>query len=275
MRRWCIPAVVVGFTAYSYLATTWTAAWFLRRAYTLSALDSLTWAAALYAPWLAVAALVWLVLRLLGPRVRGLVMLAILTLPLTVLTAVGMSAIDAAMRGLHPSFSAVMERSIDRMPITLLLYTAVAAMGLAIAHWRRSRDQGRELNRLHLELDRVRQAQAQVRPSSGRLMIAVGRNRVPVEANDIEWIGAAGNYVVVYWAGREGLLRETLSVLETRLAPLGFVRSHRSTLVNLARVRDLAPLSDGAWRLTLDSGAGLLVGRSYRDSFLARVREGR
>ncbi|RZJ37450.1 MAG: LytTR family transcriptional regulator, partial [Brevundimonas sp.] len=59
--------------------------------------------------------------------------------------------------------------------------------------------------------------------------------------------------------------------LETRLADKGFARSHRSTLVNLARLRELRPLSDGAWRLTLDSGAELVVSRSYRDGFLARL----
>jgi len=41
--------------------------------------------------------------------------------------------------------------------------------------------------------------------------------------------------------------------------------------INLARVRDLRPLADGAWRVTLDSGAELVVSRSYRDGFLARL----
>lgn len=270
--RWRFPAAVAGFTAYSYLATTVTAAWFLRRAHPVGAPESLAWAAALYAPWLGVAALVWIVLRLLGPGVWGLSLLAALTFPLTLLTGVAMTAIDAAMKGLHPSFGAITERSVDRLPVTLLLYTAIAAMGLAAAHWRRSRDQGRELDRLHAELDRVRQAQAGAEPPRERLMVAVGRSRAPVDPVEIEWIGAAGNYVVVHWAGREGLLRETLSALEMRLGPLGFVRSHRSTLVNLARVQGLAPLSDGAWRLSLVGGEELVVSRSYRDGFMARFR---
>jgi len=102
-------------------------------------------------------------------------------------------------------------------------------------------------------------------------MVGVGRGRVPVDASEIEWIASAGNYAVVHWRDREGLLRETLQALETRLSPRGFARSHRSTLVNLARVHELKPLSDGAWRLTLDSGAELVVSRSYRDDFLARL----
>lgn len=82
----------------------------------------------------------------------------------------------------------------------------------------------------------------------------------------------ASNYVVIHWRDREGLLRETLQTLEARLAPHGFARGHRSTLVSLARVRALKPLSDGAWRITLDSGTELVVSRSYRDDLLARLK---
>lgn len=70
-------------------------------------------------------------------------------------------------------------------------------------------------------------------PKSGRAHSLTGR-------------AFASNYVVIHWRDREGLLRETLQTLEARLAPHGFARSHRSTLVSLARVRALKPLSDGA-----------------------------
>jgi DNA-binding LytR/AlgR family response regulator len=88
---------------------------------------------------------------------------------------------------------------------------------------------------------------------------------------DIEWVSSAGNYAVVHWRDQEGLLREPLQQLETRLAPAGFARAHRSTLINLAHVAELRPLSDGAWRATLDSGAELVISRSYRDAVLARL----
>lgn len=83
---------------------------------------------------------------------------------------------------------------------------------------------------------------------------------------------SASNYVVIHWRDREGLLREILQTLEARLTPHGFARGHRSTLVNLARVRALKPLSDGAWRITLDSVTELVVSRSYRDGLLARLK---
>jgi DNA-binding LytR/AlgR family response regulator len=59
--------------------------------------------------------------------------------------------------------------------------------------------------------------------------------------------------------------------LEARLEPARFARGHRSTLINLAHVAELKPLADGAWRATMDSGAELVVSRTHRDAFLARL----
>jgi DNA-binding LytR/AlgR family response regulator len=77
---------------------------------------------------------------------------------------------------------------------------------------------------------------------------------------------------VVNWAGREGLMRGTLNGLSARLDPAVFARAHRSTIVNLAKVKDAASLADGSWRLTLHSGAELVVSRTYRDAVLRRLR---
>ncbi|RZJ81540.1 MAG: hypothetical protein EON88_30965, partial [Brevundimonas sp.] len=54
------------FAAYSYLATTASAAWFLRREYGADLLTSLLWAGLLYAPSVATGLLVWAVLRAFG-----------------------------------------------------------------------------------------------------------------------------------------------------------------------------------------------------------------
>ena len=102
-------------------------------------------------------------------------------------------------------------------------------------------------------------------------MVMAGSRRAPVDVADIEWFAAAGNYVVVHWGEREGLIREPLRTLEARLDPAVFARSHRSTVVNLARVAEAASLSDGSWRLTMRSGAELVASRTYRDDLLARL----
>lgn len=261
------------FAVYSYLATTVSAAWFLRRDYGADLGPSLLWAGLLYAPTVATGLLVWAVLRLCGAGWRALAALAVLTPPAVVAAAWASTVTDSALRGAGWTATEIATRLIDRVPVALLLYTAVAAAGLAAAHWRRAIRQKVEMDALSAALAEARRAQSDPAAAPvGRLMVGVGRGRVPVEAADIEWIASAGNYAVVHWRDREGLLRETLQTLEARLGPAGFARSHRSTLVNLAKVRELRPLSDGAWRVTLDSGAELVVSRSCRDGFLTRLR---
>jgi DNA-binding LytR/AlgR family response regulator len=272
LRR--IPfGVVLGlFATYSYLATVVSAAWFVRRDHGADLPMSLIWAALLYAPSVATGLLVWVVLRLFGAEWRAMGVLAALTPPVVAASALAMTVADGAMRGADWSAGEIAARSLDRAPVAILLYTALCAAGLAAAHWRRDLRRRAEMQTLSAALAEARRMQS--RPGAApaeRLMVGVGRGRVPVEASEVEWIASAGNYAVVHWRDREGLLRETLQALEGRLASHGFARSHRSTLVNLARVRDLRPLSDGAWRLTLDGGAELVVSRSYRDDFLARL----
>jgi DNA-binding LytR/AlgR family response regulator len=92
-----------------------------------------------------------------------------------------------------------------------------------------------------------------------------------VETLAIEWIGAAANYAVIHWEGREGLVRETLKALEQRLNADVFVRIHRSSIANLAMVESASSLSDGSWRLVMKSGDELVVSRTYRDQILARL----
>jgi DNA-binding LytR/AlgR family response regulator len=102
-------------------------------------------------------------------------------------------------------------------------------------------------------------------------MVMAGSRRMPVAIAEVEWFGAADNYVVVHWSGREGLLRATLQSLEARLDPRVFARAHRSALVNLAHVREAQPLSDGSWRLTLASGGEVVTSRTYREDVLRRL----
>jgi DNA-binding LytR/AlgR family response regulator len=89
---------------------------------------------------------------------------------------------------------------------------------------------------------------------------------------EVEWFGSAGNYVVVNWENREGLVRRTLKSLERELDPLVFARAHRGTIVNLRKVCSAETLSDGSWKLSLQSGAETVVSRKYRDDILHRLK---
>lgn len=273
MRRLSFGVGLGLFAAYSYAATVVSASWFLRRDYDAAFGVSLLWAAALYAPTAASGLLVWLVLRRFGSEWRGVGVLAALSPPVVGLSAWASTVVDGAFRGAHWTAAEVAARVIDRLPVALLLWTALCAAGLAAAHWRRALLQKAEMDALSAALAEAR-AQAGATASPERLMVSVGKGRAPVDVSEIEWIASAGNYAVIHWRDREGLLRETLQTLEARLAAHGFARGHRSTLINLAHVRELRPLTDGAWRLTLDSGTELVVSRSYRDGLLARLKQG-
>lgn len=81
----------------------------------------------------------------------------------------------------------------------------------------------------------------------------------------IDWIDAAGDYMCVHADGRTYVLRETMKSLEAILDPQIFQRVHRSTIVNVQRVRRLRPHANGEYFLTLDDGQEIKLSRSYRD----------
>lgn len=106
-------------------------------------------------------------------------------------------------------------------------------------------------------------------PLKGRpvemLPIRQGRETVRVPASSIEWIDAAGDYMCVHADGQTHVLRGTMKDLEGALDPKLFQRVHRSTIVNLRRVRRLRAHMNGEYFLTLDGGHELKLSRSYRD----------
>jgi two-component system, LytTR family, response regulator len=82
--------------------------------------------------------------------------------------------------------------------------------------------------------------------------------------SDIRWIGAEGNYVRLSTATETHLLRETMAHLEERLDPRGFVRVHRSFIVNLKYVKEVRREGNGDSVVIMDSGNKVALGRSYR-----------
>ena len=88
---------------------------------------------------------------------------------------------------------------------------------------------------------------------------------VRLDVSTIDWIDAAGDYMCVHADGRTYVLRETMKSLEAVLDPKIFQRVHRSTIVNVQRVRRLRPHTNGEYFLTLDDGQEIKLSRSYRD----------
>ena len=85
-----------------------------------------------------------------------------------------------------------------------------------------------------------------------------------VRVRDIHYIQACGNYAEIHSPGGTHLVRMTMLELEQRLDPAMFVRIHRSTIVRIDRIRNIAAASHGDFDLTLHDSTVLRLSRSYR-----------
>lgn len=95
----------------------------------------------------------------------------------------------------------------------------------------------------------------------------VGKVRL-IEIDDIIWINGAGNYVELhFWQQDAAVLhRETMKNIEQQLAPAGFIRIHRSTLVKQAVISELTATDSGDYKLKLKNGVQLNFSRRYKNS---------
>lgn len=97
-----------------------------------------------------------------------------------------------------------------------------------------------------------------------RLTIKTAGKVYFLKTEEIDWVEAAGNYLRLHTGAAEHLLRETMNNLEARLDPECFWRIHRSTLVNVDRIRELQPLFHGDYVVILRDGKELTLSRTYR-----------
>jgi len=112
-------------------------------------------------------------------------------------------------------------------------------------------------------------------PAPNWLPIRNGRETVRVPVPSIEWVDAAGDYLCIHADGHTHILRATMREMENLLDPRLFQRVHRSTIVNLTRVKSLRAHMNGEYFLRLEGGQELKLSRTYRDKveyFLKRPR---
>jgi two-component system, LytTR family, response regulator len=102
-----------------------------------------------------------------------------------------------------------------------------------------------------------------------RLAIKAGGKIVFIRTEEIDWIGAEGNYARIHTGNRSHLLRETMNTLETKLDPERFLRIHRSTIVNTESIAELEPLFQGDYVVILRDGSRLTSSRGYRQNLQA------
>lgn len=112
---------------------------------------------------------------------------------------------------------------------------------------------------------RPKQKERLVVKSAGRIMF--------VRSDEIDWVEAADNYVRLHVGPDTHVLRETLGSFETRLDTSRFVRIHRSTLVNVDRMKELQPWFHGDYIVILQDGTRLNLSRTYRDRVINSLGE--
>ena len=103
-----------------------------------------------------------------------------------------------------------------------------------------------------------------------RIIVRHKDELIIVRTADVDWIEAANNYVRIVAGKASYLLREGISAMEAQLDPSKFARIHRSTIVNVDRIRSMKPWFSGDYLVNLDNGKQLRLSRTHRDK-LARV----
>jgi two-component system LytT family response regulator len=98
-----------------------------------------------------------------------------------------------------------------------------------------------------------------------RLVIKSGGRVTILGVKDIDWIEAEGDFVKIHTGRAWHLLRETMKQLETQFDPARFVRIHRSTIVNVERIKELQPYFRGEYVVILHDGTSLKLSRGYKD----------
>ncbi len=112
---------------------------------------------------------------------------------------------------------------------------------------------------------------AESRPPHGRLVVKSGSHFLFVDPNHVDWIEAEGVYLRLHMDKKSYLLRESLNSFEERLDPHQFIRIHRSSIVNVDRIREVIPHANGGSVVVLQDGRQLRMSRSYRDRLSAML----
>jgi two-component system, LytTR family, response regulator len=118
--------------------------------------------------------------------------------------------------------------------------------------------------------DRLRQPQ-EGRRRNDRLVIKSVGQVLFLKLSEIDWIEAADYYACLHVGAQSHLLRRSMNELDGELDPALFCRIHRSTIVNLDRVRGLKSGEDGEHEVLLENGTKLRLSRSYRKQLQSRL----
>jgi two-component system, LytTR family, response regulator len=110
-------------------------------------------------------------------------------------------------------------------------------------------------------------------PHRERFAIRTRGEIIFIKSSQIDWISAEGNYSRLHGGEKSWLVREPLQSIEDSLDPAIFIRVHRSTIVNLDRIRKVITPSDTSASIVLSTGDAVPLGPSYRGRLEEAVGE--
>ena len=122
---------------------------------------------------------------------------------------------------------------------------------------------GRAKQRIRMGVNQPKKLERFVIKNAGQLSF--------VKISEIDWIEAADYYACLHVGQKNHLLRRSMSELEEDLDPAMFCRVHRSSIVNLERVRGLKLSEDGEYEIVLENGARVRLSRRYRKQLQERM----
>ena len=97
-----------------------------------------------------------------------------------------------------------------------------------------------------------------------RLAVKADGKVIFLKPDDIAWVEAADNYVMIHHTGGQLMLRETMAAIEEKLGTERFARVNRSALVHLDQIKELQPTFHGDYIVFLKDGTKLPLSRSLR-----------
>jgi len=106
-----------------------------------------------------------------------------------------------------------------------------------------------------------------------RFIIKSGGRVVFLRVEEIDWMSTVGNYVRLQVGRDSHLMRETMTGMESKLDPVSFMRIHRSTIVNLDRVKEVQPWAKGEYVVIMRDGTRLIMSRRYRERLNERLNK--
>jgi two-component system LytT family response regulator len=117
----------------------------------------------------------------------------------------------------------------------------------------------------HLQIGSLLESMRAQQQYLDRIIIRADGRITFLHTREIDWIEADDKYLHLHTEKGARLVRQTLTAMESQLDPKKFVRVHRSTMVNVDRIKELQPLFNGEHSLILENGTRLTLSRKYKD----------